>query len=285
MLVTREPYVGTVTSEPTVCDVVIPCRDEAPALPDLLARMPAGFRAIVVDNGSRDATAEVARSLGATVVSEPRPGYGAAVHAGLEAATADFVAVLDGDGSMDPAELVCLFEEVAGGRADLAVGRRRPSARGVWPWHARAGNALVLWWLRRRIGMPLHDIAPMRVARRRETAGARGRGPPVRLPRRAAPTRDRRRLALRREGHRLPPARGRHEVQGLRIAAGYRSGQHATSPGCSREAGRRARRRQGPGGRSREDAPWPGGGDGTRCRTGLRCAAGHPHNLRRGVRR
>ena len=130
--------------------------------------MPAGFRPIVVDNGSRDATSAVARSLGATVVSEPRAGYGAAVHAGLEAATADFVAVIDGDGSMDPAELVPLLEEVVAGRADLAVGRRRPSARGVWPWHARAGNALVLWWLRRRIGMPLHDIAPMRVARRRE---------------------------------------------------------------------------------------------------------------------
>jgi len=152
----------------TTCDVVIPCRDEAPALPDLLGRMPDGFHAIVVDNGSRDATAEVARRLGATVVSEPRPGYGAAVHAGLEAATADYVAVIDGDGSMDPAELVLLLGDVAGGRADLAVGRRRPSARGVWPWHARAGNAVVLWWLRRRIGMPLHDIAPMRVARRED---------------------------------------------------------------------------------------------------------------------
>ena len=52
--------------------------------------------------------------------------------------------------------------------ADLAVGRRRPVARGVWPWHARAGNTLVLWWLRRRIGMPLHDIAPMRVSRRQK---------------------------------------------------------------------------------------------------------------------
>jgi glycosyltransferase involved in cell wall biosynthesis len=149
-----------------VCDVVIPCRDEAPALPALLAKLPPGFRAVVVDNGSRDDTAGVARSLGATVVSEPRPGYGAAVHAGLEAATADFVAVLDGDGSMDPSELVPLLEEVTSGRADLAVGRRRPSGRGVWPWHARAGNAVVLWWLRRRIGMPLHDIAPMRVGRR-----------------------------------------------------------------------------------------------------------------------
>jgi glycosyltransferase involved in cell wall biosynthesis len=152
----------------TACDVVIPCRDEAPALGDLLGRFPDGFRVIVVDNGSRDATAKVARDLGATVVSEPRAGYGAAVHAGLVAATADHVAVLDGDGSMDPAELVPLLAEVTAGRADLAVGRRRPSARGVWPWHARAGNVLVLWWLRRRIGMPLHDIAPMRVSRRED---------------------------------------------------------------------------------------------------------------------
>lgn len=171
------------------CDVVIPCRDEAPALPALLAKLPPGFRAVVVDNGSRDATAEVARSLGATVVSEPQPGYGAAVHAGLEAATAEFVAVIDGDGSMDPAELVALLEEVRAGRADLAVGRRRPSARGVWPWHARAGNAVVLWWLRRRIGMPLNDIAPMRVGRRDAllALGVRDRrfGYPVELLQRA----------------------------------------------------------------------------------------------------
>ncbi len=150
------------------CDVVIPCRDEAPALPALLAHVPNGFRPIVVDNGSRDDTAEVARLLGATVVSESRAGYGAAVHAGLEAATAEYVAVMDGDGSMDPAELVGLLVEVRSGRADLAVGRRRPVSRGVWPWHARVGNAMVLWWLRRRIGLPLHDIAPMRVARREQ---------------------------------------------------------------------------------------------------------------------
>jgi glycosyltransferase involved in cell wall biosynthesis len=171
------------------CDVVIPCRDEAPALPDLLARLPGGFNPIVVDNGSRDATAAVARRLGATVVSEPRPGYGAAVHAGLEAATADYVAVIDGDGSMDPAELALLLEDVTSGRADLAVGCRRPGDRGIWPWHARAGNAVVLWWLRRRIGMPLHDIAPMRVGRREALLrlGVRDRrfGYPVELLQRA----------------------------------------------------------------------------------------------------
>ena len=161
-------YGGAMAATDPACDVVIPCRDEAPALPALLARIPAGFHPIVVDNGSRDATAEVARDLGATVVTEPTPGYGAAVHAGLVTATAEYVAVMDGDGSMDPAELVGLLDDVQSGRADLAVGRRRPTARGVWPWHARAGNAVVLWWLRRRIGLPLHDIAPMRVARREE---------------------------------------------------------------------------------------------------------------------
>ncbi len=176
-------------AEAARCDVVVPCRDEAPALPALLARFPAGLRPIVVDNGSRDGTAEVARGLGAVVVLEPRAGYGAAVHAGLEAATAPYVAVLDGDGSMDPADLVPLLELVVSGRADLAVGRRRPSRRGVWPWHARLGNALVLWWLRRRIGLPLHDIAPMRVARREQMLGLgiedRRFGYPVELLQRA----------------------------------------------------------------------------------------------------
>src|SRR4029079_2666006 len=57
------------------------------------------------------------------------------------------------------------------GRADLAVGRRRPVRRGVWPWHARAGHAVVLWWLRRRLALPVHDIAPVRVCRRSELLG------------------------------------------------------------------------------------------------------------------
>lgn len=148
------------------CDLVLPCRDEGPALRHLLPRVPATFSVIVVDNSSRDDTAAVARSLGARVVTEPTPGYGAAVHAGIEAATAEFVAVMDGDGSLDPAQLVALLDDVASGRADLAVGRRRPVARGAWPWHARAGNAVVAAWLRRRIGMQAHDIAPMRVCRR-----------------------------------------------------------------------------------------------------------------------
>ena len=148
------------------CDLVLPCRDEAPALAALLPEVPSSFRVIVVDNGSRDGTAETARRLGATVVQESVPGYGAAVHAGLEAATADLVAFMDGDGSFDPAELLPLVDDVVSGRADIAVGRRRPTGRGVWPWHARLGNALIVAWLRRRIDLAAHDIAPMRVCRR-----------------------------------------------------------------------------------------------------------------------
>ena len=148
------------------CDLVLPCRDEGPALEGLLPRIPAAYRVIVVDNGSKDDTAAVARRLGAAVVTEHRPGYGAAVHAGLEAATAEYVAFMDGDGSFDPVELAPLLADVRSGRAGIAVGRRRPAGTGVWPWHARLGNALVVAWLRHRIGMGAHDIAPMRVCRR-----------------------------------------------------------------------------------------------------------------------
>ena len=151
---------------PVACDLVLPCKDEGPALRLLLPTVPPCLAVIVVDNGSTDDTADVARALGATVVSEPRPGYGAAVHAGVLAAAADLLAVMDGDGSFDPHDLLPLVAELREGRADLATGRRRPVSRGLWPWHARAGNSVVLWWLRRRTGLPVRDIAPMRVCRR-----------------------------------------------------------------------------------------------------------------------
>lgn len=146
-------------------DVVLPCLDEAAALPGVLSRLPPGYRAIVVDNGSTDGTAEVAAAHGAVVVPEPRRGYGAAVQAGLAAATGDLVAVLDGDGSLDPLDLPAMVAILAAGGVDLVVGRRIPSKAGAWPWHARAGNALLAGLLRRR-GLPVHDIAPIRVGYR-----------------------------------------------------------------------------------------------------------------------
>lgn len=159
------PSVDNVATTP-LCALVLPCRDEAAALPALLAQVPGEFRVIVVDNGSRDGTAAVARALGAQVVVEPRPGYGAAVHAGVAAAREEYVAVMDADGSFDPRELVALRRAVVDGDVDLALGRRRPVSRGVWPWHARLGNAIVVAWLRRTAGFPAHDLAPMRVCRR-----------------------------------------------------------------------------------------------------------------------
>ena len=144
---------------------MLPCLDEAAALPGLLSRMPAGYRAIVVDNGSRDGSPEVAARHGALVVTEARRGYGAAVDTGVRTATAEIVCVIDADGSLDPAALPTLVALVERGAADLAVGRRVPIGRGAWPWHARAGNLALAALIRRR-GAPVHDIAPVRAVRR-----------------------------------------------------------------------------------------------------------------------
>lgn len=137
----------------------------------MLARVPAGWRAIVVDNGSTDGSAEIARSLGATVVHESRRGFGAACHAGLLAARADLVCFCDCDASMDPGLLAAMAAGVAAGEADLLLGRRRPQGRGAWPVHARAGNLALARMLRRRTGLRLHDLGPMRVARREALLG------------------------------------------------------------------------------------------------------------------
>ena len=151
---------------PTDVTVVIPCRDEAKSLPDVLRAVPPGYRIIVVDNNSTDDTASVAASGNAVVVTEQIAGYGSAVHAGIAAASTPIVCVLDGDGSLDPGELPILVSAVRSG-VDLAVGRRRPVTKSSWPWHARLGNRLVAWLIRRRFGLAVHDIGPMRVARTR----------------------------------------------------------------------------------------------------------------------
>ncbi|MFD4257141.1 glycosyltransferase family 2 protein [Streptomyces sp. NPDC058534] len=162
--------VVTTSPAPDV-DVVLPCLDEAGALPWVLARIPDGWRALVVDNGSTDGSADLARALGATVVTEPRRGFGAACHAGLTAATADVVCFCDCDASLDPALLTPFVREIRAGTADLVLGRRRPQGRRAWPAHARAGNLALARMLRHRTGLRLHDLGPLRAARREALLG------------------------------------------------------------------------------------------------------------------
>jgi glycosyltransferase involved in cell wall biosynthesis len=154
-----------------VIDVVLPCLNEAAALPAVLSRLPNGYRAVVADNGSTDGSADVARRYGAEVVSVPQRGFGAAVHAGLISCSSDVVCVLDADGSLDPAQLPRVADPVLRDEADLVVGRRRPVSGAAWPWHGRVGNAVLARHIRRQAGVRLSDLGPMRAFRRAEMLG------------------------------------------------------------------------------------------------------------------
>jgi glycosyltransferase involved in cell wall biosynthesis len=157
------PSVAGVTH---LVDVVLPCLNEAASLPWVLSRIPDGARAIVADNGSTDGSAAIAAAHGALVVQVRPRGFGAAAHGGLEAATAPVVCFMDADGSFDPGQLSRVVDPVVRGDAELVLGRRRPTCRAAWPIHARVGNALLAARLRRTARVPLHDLGPMRAARR-----------------------------------------------------------------------------------------------------------------------
>jgi glycosyltransferase involved in cell wall biosynthesis len=148
-----------------VVDVVLPVLDEAAALSWVLGRMPDGCRPLVVDNGSSDGSAKLAGALGAEVISEPRRGFGAACHAGLLGAHSDVVCFMDCDGSLDPAELPRVADPVVRGTHQLVLGARCPEP-GAWPLHARLANRALALELRRRAGLALSDLGPMRAARR-----------------------------------------------------------------------------------------------------------------------
>jgi glycosyltransferase involved in cell wall biosynthesis len=145
--------------------VILPALDEAAAIPGVLEAMPGGYEPLVVDNGSSDGSGEIARAHGAEVVYEPRPGFGSACFAGLEAARSEIVCFMDCDGSLDPRELPRVSEPVEAGSADLMLGARA-AEDGAWPAHARIANRVLALGIRARTGLELTDIGPMRAARR-----------------------------------------------------------------------------------------------------------------------
>jgi len=152
-----------------VPDVILPVLDEAEAIPRVLESMPEGFHAIVVDNGSTDGSGDIAAGMGAEVVTEPRRGFGSACHAGLFAAGDDVICFMDCDGSLDPGHLPRLVAAHSAG-ADLVIGERMPEP-GAWPVHARIANRVLALELRRRTGLRLRDLGPMRVMGRQALLG------------------------------------------------------------------------------------------------------------------
>jgi glycosyltransferase involved in cell wall biosynthesis len=153
-----------------VIEVILPVLDEAEALPAVLAGFPSGFEPLVVDNGSVDGSAGVAAAAGARVVHEPRRGFGSACFAGLIASRTELVCFMDADGSLDPRELPLVSDPVLRGELDLCLGARAAQA-GAWPLHARVANGLLARELRRRSGLSVSDIGPMRCAPRRSLLG------------------------------------------------------------------------------------------------------------------
>jgi glycosyltransferase involved in cell wall biosynthesis len=148
--------------------LIIPALDEAESLPSVLGEIPRDVvhQTIVVDNGSSDSTAEVARMAGVQVVREPRRGYGFACAAGTAAAHGEVLAFMDGDGSFVPAELPALLGPVVADEADLMLGSRLRGKAIFMPSHQRWGNLLFVWLLRSRFGLQLTDLGPFRAIRR-----------------------------------------------------------------------------------------------------------------------
>lgn len=124
----------------------------------------------MVDNGSTDRTTEVAQQAGASVVSEPRAGYGYACAAGARAAAdqgAEVLVFLDADGSFDPAEVPELLAPIEAGQAELVLGSRTKGGMepGAMPPHARFGNWLVAGLMRLLYGLHVTDLGPFRAIR------------------------------------------------------------------------------------------------------------------------
>jgi len=151
--------------------VVIPALNEAESLPLVLGDMPPVGHIIVVDNGSTDDTASVARAEGATVVTESRRGYGLACQAGIRQASAvgaGVVVILDADHSFEPAEIAVLVGPILRDEADMVLGDRTCTAQpgAVLP-QQRVGNRLATFLIHRITGHRFRDMGPFRAIRTR----------------------------------------------------------------------------------------------------------------------
>ncbi|MCI0651835.1 MAG: glycosyltransferase family 2 protein [Planctomycetes bacterium] len=151
--------------------IIIPALDEERSLPLVLGALPEGLAAmaIVVDNGSRDRTAEVARAAGARVIREERRGYGAACLAGIAAlpAGAEIVVFLDADWSDHPEQLPEVIAPIVEGRADFVIGSRRNAGcePGAMLPQAVFGNRLAVFLMRVLLGCRYTDLGPFRAIR------------------------------------------------------------------------------------------------------------------------
>lgn len=149
--------------------VIIPALNEAGSLPGVVAELPDDVRVLVVDNGSTDGTADVARALGVEVRVEPRRGYGTAVLAGmaeLEASPPDILVILDADLADDPARIHDLCRPIAEGRADLVQTDRTLTAEpGALTPVQRFGNGLATHLIHRVVGHRYRDMGPFRAIR------------------------------------------------------------------------------------------------------------------------
>ncbi len=150
--------------------LIIPALDEEHAIGALLAAVDRKLirDVIVGDNGSRDATAEVARAGGAEVVHVAERGYGAACAGALSRLREDVDVVLfmDADGSDDPAETPAVLQPIFDGRADLVIGTRVHIERGALTPQQRFGNWLATRLIARLHGHAYTDLGPFRAIRR-----------------------------------------------------------------------------------------------------------------------
>jgi glycosyltransferase involved in cell wall biosynthesis len=153
--------------------VIIPALNEERALPLVLGDLPTVGQTLVVDNGSQDATAEVAARCGAMVVSEPQRGYGAACLRGLAAVrqsveaghpAPQVVAFVDADYSDHPDLLPELIAPIFEDRADFVLGSRLAGQRepGAMPPQSVYGNRLACFLMRWLFGARYTDLGPFR---------------------------------------------------------------------------------------------------------------------------